>query len=124
MKLRLAEYKNGKFERFLELGKDFGYFGDFILVSAEYCRSVDPTAEIFALDKKDPLNRFDGLFDGRTYGDGKFVLIISDQDDIVQMGQHFYQRCFDDSNQRLYYLGAYILGNLHENPELFLKIHG
>jgi len=101
MKLRLAEYKDGKFERFLELGSDFGYFGDFILVSNDYeqdfraeytpisdteldgsCGSVDPTAERFALDKKDPLNRFNGLFDGRTYGEGRFVLVKDGEDDV------------------------------------------
>jgi len=27
------------------------------------------------LDKKDPLNRFGGLFDGSTHGNGMFVLI-------------------------------------------------
>jgi hypothetical protein len=32
MQLKLAEYKEGKFERFLELGKDFGYFGDHLII--------------------------------------------------------------------------------------------
>jgi hypothetical protein len=38
------------------------------------------------------------------------------------MGEHFYRRQFDDSDDKLYYLGAYILGNLHQNPELYEKL--
>jgi len=161
MQLKLAEYKDGKFEKFLELGKSFGYFDDFILVSNDYeqdfraeytpisdteldgsCGPVDPTAERFALDKKDPLNRFDGLFDGRTYGEGRFVL-VKDEDFDVYKHKFFSQKderyayglklngkisCKFDSSG---FIGRYVMstlpqliGNLMENPELFSKIHG
>lgn len=106
MNLRLASYsESGKFEKFLELGKDFGYFGDFIIVNSEcdenyldvpslcldimnaegavmaefggdqrfYCAKKDP---------KDPLNRFNGLFDGRSYSGGRFVLELEGEDNI------------------------------------------
>jgi len=180
MKLRLTEYKDGKFERFLDLGSDFGYFGDFILVSNDYeqdfraeytpisdteldgsCGSVDPTAERFALDKKDPLNRFDGLFDGRTYGEGRFVLVeglgikdlhdkeiyIDDilakyttltQDSFLVRGNRTHNTGYEGGNFygiNLYYhttsaifdsedidLRSQILGNLHENSELWEKV--
>ncbi len=94
MELKLAEYKNGKFERFLELGKDFVYANDYILVDGKFNKPYEewlscPTClrsygfatpitlqEFkFEKDKKDPLNRFNGSFNGRTYGEGRFVLI-------------------------------------------------
>jgi len=112
--LKLAEYnKDGKCERFLEVGKDF-LFGEEVLFlpygdysnrkNVSYGVSPKPDAIYFApvricyRDQKDPLNRFDGKFDGRTYGDGRFVLIENDCDHV----QGF--------------------GNLHENPELWKKI--
>lgn len=79
--LKLAEYKDGKFEMFLELGKDFLFGGDSIIVSGcsveELIEYMDPIfkKDYFKRDEKDPLNRFNGLFDGRTYGEGRFVLI-------------------------------------------------
>jgi len=83
MKLRLAEYKDGKFERFLELGKDFLYGGDFIIFTRSSGYFFIDTAcqeyrEQFK-DQKDPLNRFNGLFDGRTYGKGRFVLVKDEE---------------------------------------------
>jgi hypothetical protein len=87
MQLKLAEYKDGKFERFLELGKDFVFGGEYIIITGlnldklredprYYDLDTDLTnISIYPLDKKDPLNRFDGLFDGRTYGGGGFVLL-------------------------------------------------
>jgi hypothetical protein len=131
--LKLAEYnKDEKFQGFLELGKDFLFADYFIFIpkfgDGEYLDDrengdqADPLGRIYRRDEKDPLKRFGGLFDGRTYGEGKFVLIRDDEDDIIQMGQHNYQRKFDDSDDKLHYLGAYILGNLHENPELYKKI--
>jgi len=121
MKLRLAEYKDGKFERFLELGSDFGYFGGFILVSAEYCRSVDPTAEIFALDKKDALNRFDGLFDGRTYGEGRFVLVKNGEDDVKITYNSPVLPFYDPPSFEQKYEIKEVIFNIHENPELYRK---
>lgn len=92
IKMHLAEYKYGKVYRFLELGKDFMYGGDFILVNclASYNDEDDHTdwpygdsilqgnkeefyGRVFKLDKTDPLKR-NGLFDGRTYGNGSFAL--------------------------------------------------
>lgn len=91
MELKLAEYKDGKFERFLELGSDFVFGGDFILFhnpeEFSYKNYLNDPSVInttilasnhcqvkFFKDKKDPLNRFGGAFNGKTYGDGKFVL--------------------------------------------------
>lgn len=90
--LKLAEYNaEGKFERFLELGKDFEYGGNYIRV-LNITTGIETDENgieklimpYFLKDPKDPLNRFDGLFDGRTYGDGRFVLIIDDQDDLLK----------------------------------------
>jgi hypothetical protein len=128
--LKLAEYnKDGKFQGFLELGKDFLFGGESVVFhnpsnqsKYKYIDTKGVAHINYKLDYKDPLNRFNGLFDGRTYGEGKFVLIKDDEDDIIQMGEHFYRRQFDDSDDKLYYLGAYILGNLHQNPELYEKL--
>lgn len=102
MNIKLAEYNaQGKFERFLELGKGFAYFGDYIGIAdfvwqkedeltyfefeeRENYRQSDLMMLHLYKDEKDPLNRFNGLFDGRTYGDGKFVLIENNQDDIAE----------------------------------------
>jgi hypothetical protein len=40
---------------------------------------------VYKKDEKDPLNRFGGLFDGRTYGEGRFVLVVNDEDDILEI---------------------------------------
>lgn len=80
MQLKLAEYKDGKFEKFLELGKDFVFGGEFILLTEKMTLlGVWGFGEPFSFkkDEKDPLSRFDGLFDGITYGNGRFVLIIN-----------------------------------------------
>ena len=89
--LKLAEYKDGKFERFLEF-KDFMLSENYIVNVKELNRvnhshsSSNYHYSFFQYDKdeKDPLNRFDGLFDGRTYGGGRFVLIENNQDDIYK----------------------------------------
>jgi len=80
--LKLAEYKDGKFEKFLELGKDFGYCGGYVdLFDYAECSKGDLITgekfikDYYSKDPKDPLNRFNGLFNGRTYGEGRFVLI-------------------------------------------------
>ena len=81
----LEAKKIGKFERFLELGNGFGYFGESIGIF-EKPHNISfkgngnagwqaPRLQIFNKDEKDPLRRFNGLFDGRTYGEGRFVLI-------------------------------------------------
>jgi len=93
MQLRLAEYKDGKFERFLELGEDFLFGGEFVYLPKgipqpdfwENGEQEEFYGSLFKLDQKDPLNRFDGLFDGLTYSNGRFVLIeglgIKDRND-------------------------------------------
>ena len=134
MQLKLAEYnlKTGKFERFLELGKHlkcFGYFGDEI----EICKY--PYSPLFKKDEKDPLNRFDGLFNGRTYGNGRFILIINQQDQIVHDHWKDEARSFYivSENGEAYNIGEIfyssrtakelvLAGNLHENPELWEKV--
>lgn len=76
MELKLAEYKDGKFKRFLELGTridNFGFCGEEIIIFDTDCKEYDFFS--FKKDEKDPLNRFNGLFHGRTYGEGRFVLI-------------------------------------------------
>lgn len=77
MLLKLAEYNaEGKFERFLELGKDFGYGGNYIELKQNFMQRGDIRwTQNIEKDEKDPLNRFNGLFDGRTYGEGRFVLM-------------------------------------------------
>lgn len=92
--LKLAEYnlETGKFERFLEIGKDFGYLGSYILILYSEDEDAEYSGEkSFPLDQKDPLNRFNGRFDGRTYGNGRFVLveskIISPYDKKIEMSQ-------------------------------------
>lgn len=152
--LRLAEYdlETGKFVRFLELGKDFVYGGDFVGVYPQTALQAIRKCTIFSSDnfykfekgETDPLNRFNGLFDGRTYSNGQFVLIRS-----VHAG--FYEDSIIDDNMgvsekidlRLLIWGkrggfiniyseellsfdedtAEYLGNLHENPELYEKIY-
>lgn len=81
MHLKLAEYnlETGEFEKFLELGKDFVYGGDYIFITEKMTMlGVWGLGEQFAFqkDKKDRLNCFDGLFDGMTYGGGRFVLQV------------------------------------------------
>ena len=92
--LKLAEYnKDGKFQGFLELGKDFLFADYFIFIpkfgDGEYLDDrengdqADPLGRIYRRDKKDPLNRFNGLFDGITYGNGRFILIINNDPTII-----------------------------------------
>tara|TARA_R110000868_G_scaffold149611_4_gene372108 strand:+ start:616 stop:933 length:318 start_codon:yes stop_codon:yes gene_type:complete len=86
---KLAEYKDGNLKAFISLSKK-GIFtheevqeieedeafliGDGNIVTLRKL-GHDSICETYFLDKKDPLNRFDGLFDGRTYGNGMFVLV-------------------------------------------------
>jgi hypothetical protein len=165
LKLRLAQYKDDKFKRFLELGKDFGYFGDFIIFTRSSGYFFIDTAsqecrEQFK-DQKDPLNRFNGLFHGRTYGEGRFVLIQHNQDDILEIreqkkeiinnkykiiSEKIVSDCFLGYRIKSDFLitlssgkliktkfnrdqiweesskTSKIVGNLHENPELWEKV--
>ena len=73
--VEIYDLKTGKFEQFFDLGLNnaysFGFYGDTIKV---YYAWIGESFS-YDLDEKDPLNRFGGLFDGFTYGDGRFVLI-------------------------------------------------
>lgn len=121
MQIKLAKYVDGKFEEFLELGKDFGYYGNFIACKRNFLSGneinfdedgvgfcCDLPCWVYKKDEKDPLGRFNGLFDGRTYGDGTFVLIRS----FKYKNSIVWEDNFDTN---------YLVGNLHENPELLLR---
>jgi len=124
IKLKLAQYsKEGKFEKFLELGKDFLYGGDFIrffhgvdplAMYAEPCAFCDIQRGMILKDEKDPFNRFDGFFHGRTYGNGRFILVNGGQDNIYEN----YRYSFVTEKLR----GKGYAGNIHENPELWAKL--
>lgn len=138
MDLKLAEYNaEGKFERFLDLGRKpnhFVYFGDGISYIEENKEEQFPwTEHTLIKDEKDPLNRFNGLFDGRTYGSGRFVL--TEDDDVYEivmydgtsLGYSFRRKWFVEPRFECH-IGEYDLvdlkniGNLHKNPELFSKL--
>lgn len=153
--LKLAEYnlETGEFERFLEL-PDFGFYGDYIALSNEFLNDERAKLELehgfkqtsFSKDEKDPLKRFDGLFDGRTYGGGRFVLITKvnlngrcyQDGDITNAGilnfsaKETYSCCYSANGfgflhnfgSQSYYEASEleIKGNLHENPELYEEI--
>ena len=134
MNLKLADYgiNKEKFERFLELGEDFGYFGDYVILAMSRDAFFFPPVK-YRRDKKDPLNRFNGLFDGRTYGDGRFVLVIDDCDNIHSVetfdnyGVRYKEFLSEESYSKLnfssnMYENDKPEGNLHENPELYEKI--
>ena len=131
--LRLAEYdlETGKFKSFLELGKDFLFGGDIIVFhnpssqnNYKYFDCCGVAHIDYKKDKKDPLKRFNGLFNGRTYGEGRFVLIINYQDNI---NKNIEYDGYEDVY--IYTLGTDIEANfiepenLHENPELYEKIN-
>jgi len=151
MSLRLAEYKNGKFERFLEF-EDFMISKDYIINLKELNKINNPYSSSnyhysffqFNKDEKDPLKRFDGLFDGRTYGDGRFVLIVDDEDDILERKSvivkpelvvsprsewvTYTREKYDSFKHANLALDCAVedtykpAGNLHENPEFYEKI--
>ena len=64
IKLHLVEPKTGKR---LKLGEDFGYFGDYIVLLQ------DQLVKDYLRDPIDPLGD-DPMFNGRTYGNGRFIL--------------------------------------------------
>ena len=118
MKLKLAEYEEGNFKGFLELGEEFGYYGNKIhFVGTNSCNWSWNGS-----DRKDPLNRFNGLFDGRTYGEGRFVLIQDDEDDIKTVCNLPVAPFYDPLSVNQKYELKDVIFNLHENPELWDKI--
>tara|TARA_R110000868_G_scaffold107214_1_gene293306 strand:- start:6 stop:440 length:435 start_codon:yes stop_codon:yes gene_type:complete len=143
MNLKLAEYKDGKFERFLELGKDFLFGGDYIFMdTVRYLDLIEEMEEeelygyIHKKDKTDPLNRFNGLFDGRTYGEGRFILINNDDSDVYKITNNkddkelimtptkfnIYSYSYINGYENNIKWTQHYLGNLHENPELYEKV--
>jgi hypothetical protein len=129
--LKLAEYKEGKFEKFYNCGSDYDEFlfaGDSIAFLGDYscqcCYDKFPDWVVnYSRDKKDPLKRFGGLFDGRTYGQGEFVLIQDDEDDIFKrIVFDGYEDFFEYSMTKKEDGEWQPSGNLHENPELYEKI--
>lgn len=92
MNLKLAEYnlKDGKFLRFLELdgkyNKNLGFLlaKDYIHIQDHQTIATSIVSQYHHLDKTDPLKRFDGLFDGLTYGEGRFILIINNDKLIIE----------------------------------------
>lgn len=74
--LKLAEYNvDGKFERFIELAGIYSAGAAFLFAKDYIKVNDDESISNYEKDEKDPLNRFNGLFDGRTFGEGRFVLI-------------------------------------------------
>lgn len=150
MQLKLAEYnKDGKFEGFLGLGtKDgFAYCGDYIFATyldVEHPFEWDDKHRViyasyylnkFYKDEKDPLNRFDGRFSNRSYGNGRFILIVDDEDDIFvdlwaeelnyEDGKKYKTHII--RSERLKYSGRdrfELTADLHQNPELYEKLKG
>ncbi len=127
--LKLAEYnKDGKFQVFLELYNICGFQREItFLLGQDSIRIIEH--EIFGdfwnheRDEKDPINRFNGLFDGRTYGQGDYVLIRDDEDDIFKrIVFDGYEDIFEYSMTKKEDGEWQLAGNLHENPELYEKI--
>lgn len=123
--LKLAQYyETGDFEKFLKLGEDFFYGGNGLRIYNAECNSWEGWVE---LDKKDPFNRFGGLFDGRTYGDGRFVLIQNNGDDVYcavskdTLETYTFLNSSDDYDD-FEWFNCDNLGNIHENPDLWSKI--
>lgn len=127
IELKLAEYdlKSRKFLRFYSFGKSkysFFYGGDTLLIQ-HYSEILAAEFHVNK-DEKDPLKRFNGLFDGRTYGEGRFVLIERNYDDLYQKvskyGDEFRtMELGERANNLNLFVTFHHKGNLHENPELF-----
>lgn len=147
IEMKLAEYdlETGKFKHFLELGKDFLYGGDsIVLVNRKKFpdgiivdRWFYGEEHLTKKENKDPLNRFNGLFDGRTYGEGRFVLIYGIKQSAYYNNQikwcdevivgHSSWGISDPLILNIYHLFDDSIcgenkGSLHENPELFQNI--
>lgn len=82
--MKLAEYKDGKFLMFLKCGHgvDMFSYGDETICVVSSQQEGPYIQETLLRDEVDPLSRFDGRFNGRTYGEGRFVLISGDEDDL------------------------------------------
>lgn len=80
MKLKLADYggERSKAIGFLELGRNFSYAENWIDKYTTHYKDKTQTYDFERIerDEKDPFGRFGGLFDGRTYGKGRFVLVM------------------------------------------------
>ena len=134
--LKLAKYnEEGKFEKYLELGKDFMFGGFSIHLQYVYIPPMNDEDRIngiipdmeadfsrWLLDEKDPLNRFNGLFNGRTYGGGMFVLIHDNQDDFKVVCNSPIAPFYDPPSIEQQYESKERIFNIHENPELWSKI--
>jgi hypothetical protein len=114
------------FDCFLDLGDDFLFGKNFILIDgaaiddlSNYKDTMDSRefyGDVVIKDEKDPLNRFGGLFDGFTYGNGRFVLVTEVDHSLVGK-----KVLFKDLFQGKTELPVISIGNLHENPELYNK---
>jgi hypothetical protein len=154
--LKVAEYnKDGKFQGFLELCKtqllvnynfeieidEEGFlFGKDCIIKISHGFDCLSNIETFYKDEKDPLKRFNGLFDGRTYGEGRFVLIQDEDFGVYE--QKFFDKKHEEFGYGLnlkgnisctfknassftgnvYSTSPKLIGNLMENPELYEKI--
>jgi hypothetical protein len=129
LNLKLADYgeKKEKFERFLELGKDFLFGGEWIqeiyrhhkIESSEMAYTT--MGNVYHKDEKDPLNRLNDRFNNRSYGKGRFVLIKNDEDNVYETKFAFLHRIYTFRKVRRC-VSSGVIGNLHENPELYEKI--
>lgn len=123
LNLRLAQYSaEGKFEKFLELGEDFVYGGNYISLNSDLVVKNGrwEPIRVFFKDEKDPLNRFNGLFNGRTYGNGKFVLIENKlRRKKIEIGEGEWDDEFVWGSAET---NSFSFKNLHQNPELWEKI--
>lgn len=105
IELRLAKYKEGKFSKFIDIGEDFVYGGDFLALKEE---ERLPYIDIYCPDTTKECHTMmllDGRFKSRTFGDGTYVLIVDNQDNVYKKGVRKSKKS--------------LLGNLHENPELY-----
>lgn len=142
LEMKLAEYdlKTGKFLRFLKLVKtklSVNYDHEIVIEEEGFLlgrdsivtlqNGFDCLSEIKTVlkDKTDPLNRFNGLFNGQTYGEGRFVLtsqllrkywqdsvVRTESGNVILVNEGLVKQNLVD----------FQLGNLHESPELFEKI--
>lgn len=133
--LKLAEYdlESFKFKRFLKLQKDFLYAGKYIKLLDHIeiqgkCVASDYCYKEFWIDDHDPCSRFNGLFNGRTYGAGMFVLIENDEDTFFEQGEAkvYHPEEFPPhirpTNPVIETIKESKKWNLHENPELYKLI--
>lgn len=121
LQLRLIEYtEKGNFVKILT--KDFMYNRDYIYYAPDIINPTNKAYQTLGLvllkDDKDPFNRFGGLFHGRTYENGQYVLEINHQDDVLKsLENHLYIRGLDFTR-----FDKLPVGNLHTEPKLFQEI--